>query len=97
MYCVVAVSSFRGQSGKDLDVAVEGALGQVEGAALQRVLCEVARTIVLALQLDLRDTGKAPLQLICDKYLFKINLGLILKILIHIWYGNEPRDMLNVQ
>lgn len=46
------------ESVQNPDVAVEGARVQVvEGTTLQRVLREMARTLLLALQLDIRTTG----------------------------------------
>lgn len=43
----------RRQSGEDPDMAVEGAVGKVEGATSERIFRQVAREVLLALQLDL--------------------------------------------
>lgn len=56
-YFLLVVPTTGRQGGEDPDVAMEGALGEVEGAAQPRVLRQVARAVLLALQLDIGIAG----------------------------------------
>lgn len=51
------VSTVRWESSKDTDLEMEGATPQVKSTPLQRVLCQMAWTFLLALQLDIWITG----------------------------------------
>lgn len=50
---ILLVSTVGWKSCEDIDVEMEGATGEVESSALARVLRQVARPVLLALQLDI--------------------------------------------